>query len=110
MNLTIKPLESFKKDVKKLFKRYKNISNDLKRLEIELSNNPQSGIKLSSNCYKIRISNSSIPTGKRGGFRVVYYYIDKKGMIYLLSIYSKSDMENIEDGKILEILRDNDLD
>jgi len=109
MNLTIKALESFKKDVKKLFKKYKNIPNDLKKLQEELQSNPKAGIELGNNCYKIRVINSSIPKGKSAGFRVVYYFIDKYGVIYLMNIYSKSDLENISDEKILEILKDNGL-
>jgi hypothetical protein len=30
-------------------------------------------------------------TGKRGGARVIYHYVEKKGRVYLLDIYSKSD-------------------
>ena len=109
MKLIIKPLENFKKEAKKLAKKYKKISNDLKKLQEELLNNPKAGIDLGSNCYKIRIPNSSIPTGKSGGFRVIYYYIDQKGIIYLMCIYSKSDLENIEDNKILQLIEDNNL-
>ncbi|MEA2050733.1 MAG: type II toxin-antitoxin system RelE/ParE family toxin [Campylobacterota bacterium] len=108
MNLTIKPLESFKKSVKKLAKRYKNIAKDLYTLEEELTSNPACGTHIGSNCYKIRVANSSIPTGKSGGFRVIYYK-KIKNTIYLMDIYSKSDMENITDEKILEILRGNGL-
>ncbi len=109
MNLQIKVLENFAKEVKKLSKKYKNISEDLKTLQIELSQNPTCGISLGNNCYKLRVANSSVPTGKSGGFRVIYYYIDSNGIIYLMSIYSKSDLDNISDEKILEILRDNEL-
>lgn len=109
MNLTIKTLENFKKEVKKLAKKYKNIASDLKKLQEELLSNPKSGIDLGSNCYKIRLSNSSIVTGKSGGFRVIYYYLSPKGTIYLMSIYSKRDLENIEDSKIIELLKENDL-
>lgn len=109
MNLTIKPLESFKKEVKKLIKKYKNIPYDLKNLQEELLSNPKAGIDLGNNCYKIRLANSSIPVGKRSGFRVIYYYINKNGVIYLISIYSKNDMEIITDEKIIEILKDNGL-
>jgi len=73
MTLTIKPLESFTESIKKLAKKYKNIALDLKDLQKELQNNPEAGIKLGNHCYKIRVANSSIPTGKRSGFRVVYY-------------------------------------
>jgi len=109
MNLTIKPLESFKKSAKKLAKRYKNIAEDLCTLEEELTTNPDRGTYIGSNCYKIRVANSSIPTGKSGGFRVIYYK-KIKHTIYLMDIYSKSDMENITDEKILEILRGNGLE
>ena len=108
MNLTIKPLDSFTKSIKKLAKKYKNIALDLKDLQNELQNNPEAGIKLGKHCYKIRVANSSIPTGKRSGFRVVYYK-KIKNTIYLMEIYSKSEIENISDEKILEILKNNGL-
>ena len=108
MTLTIKPLENFTKSIKKLAKKYKNIAQDLKELQNELLNNPKAGIELGNYCYKIRLATSSVPTGKSGGFRVVYY---KKieDTLYLMEIYSKSDMENITDEKILEILKNNGL-
>ncbi len=109
MNLTIKPLESFKKDVKKLHKKYKNIPKDLKKLQEELLQNPKAGIQLGLHCYKIRLANSSIPTGKSSGFRVVYYFLDEFGVIYLMSMYSKSDLENISDEEVLHILKQNGL-
>lgn len=109
MNLNIKTLGSFEKDVKRLFKRYKQLPNDLKVLKEELSNNPKCGIELGNRCYKIRVANSSIPTGKSGGFRVIYYYIDLDDNLYLMSIYSKSELENIDDNIILNILKENGL-
>lgn len=58
--------------------------------------------------FKLRLVNSSIPTGKSGDFRVIYYKkIEDK--IYLLEIYSKTELENIDDSKIIEILKDNHL-
>ncbi|MDY0364539.1 MAG: hypothetical protein RBQ81_01610 [Arcobacteraceae bacterium] len=105
MNLEIKVLDSFSKQVKKLSKKYKKISYDLCTLTKVLRDNPKCGISLGDNCYKIRVANSSIPIGKSGGFRVIYYYVDQKGTIYLISIYSKSDLENLDDEKILEIIK-----
>ena len=105
MSYKIYALNQFKKDVKRLQKRYKYIKDDLKTLNKILQNNPKEGIRLFSNVYKIRVQNSSINKGKSGGFRVIYYYIDKQKNIYLLSIYSKSDLANISDKKILQILK-----
>jgi len=109
MSLKIISLTSFSKDVKKLYKKYRQIANDLKALKTELNKNPKTGVPLGSNCFKIRVPNSSIPTGKSGGFRVIYYFIDKEGTIYLMAMYSKSELETISDEKIIEILKENDL-
>jgi len=109
MNLTIVSLESFSKDVKRLYKKYKNISHDLKKLQEALYENPKSGIELGAGCYKIRIANSSASTGKSGGFRVLYYYVDSQENIYLMAMYSKSELENISDDRLVDILKKNGL-
>jgi len=109
MNLKIKTLSCFDKDVKRLFKKYKQLPNDLKVLNKELLENPKSGIELGSRCYKIRLANSSIPTGKSGGFRIIYYHIDTNENLYLMSMYSKNELENIDDKVILQILKENGL-
>jgi mRNA-degrading endonuclease RelE of RelBE toxin-antitoxin system len=100
MNFKIIPTPQFVKSVKKLSKKYKQIKNDLQDLQKELVDGTDSSIELGNGCYKLRLKNSSIPTGKRGGFRVIYYTKIKE-KIYLLEIYSKSDIENIDDKMII---------
>lgn len=109
MNCKIVALDSFVKEVKKLSKKYKLLSSDLKNLSQILQKNPKAGIKVQDNCYKIRVANSSIPTGKSGGFRVIYYYLDSNNNLYLMSIYAKTELANISDEKILQILKNNNL-
>ena len=110
MNLKIIRLGNFSKEAKKLYKKYKKLPNDLKVLSERLHSNPKAGVDLGANCYKIRLENSSIPTGKIGGFRIVYYYYDGESNLYLLSIFSKRDMENISDDRVLELLYKYGLD
>ena len=110
MNLKITKLETFAKEAKRLYKKYKKLPDDLKILVKELNDNPKAGIYLGANCYKIRLVNSSIPTGKSSGFRVIYYYYDGELDIYLLTIFSKRDMGSISDEKIMELLQKYDLD
>ena len=43
--------------------------------------------------------------GKRGGVRVLYYLQDRKGRIWLLTVYAKSATENIS-AKTLNLLRE----
>ena len=109
MNLTIIPTPEFKKSVKKLFKRYKLISKDLADLEKELQEDTHAGVDLGNGCFKIRLKNSSVPVSKSGGFRVIYF-LRTQEKIYLLEIYSKSDLDNIEDKRLVEILLANGLE
>ncbi|NWF67386.1 MAG: hypothetical protein HXX81_07980 [Campylobacterales bacterium] len=107
--LKIVPTPEFSKQVKKLAKSYKNIADDLEWLKAKLLQNPKSGIELGNSCFKIRVPNSSIPTGTSGGFRVITYYIDKSNIIRLLLIYSKTQKDNILDSEIKEIIEKNNL-
>jgi len=109
MSYKVVVLPEFANNLKKLAKKYKKIKNDFKGLIKELEDNPNAGIHLTNNCYKIRVSNSSIPTGKSGGFRVIYYYLDNNNNIFLMSIYSKTQQENISDSNLIEILEANGL-
>ena len=96
MNYKIETDEEFDRDVKILKKKFKLIKQDILELVDILKINPFSGIDLGSGLFKIRLKNSSIPTGKSGGFRVIYYVIiDEK--IILLKMYSKTEKENISD-------------
>jgi mRNA-degrading endonuclease RelE of RelBE toxin-antitoxin system len=109
MSLKIVSIKQFDKELKSLYKRYRQIAKDIQKLYEILQLDPKAGTSLAHNCYKLRLANSSVPTGKSGGFRVVYYYIDDKGIIYLLSIYSKSDVATISDDKLVAILRKHGL-
>lgn len=77
-------------------------------METLLSSGEYSSIDLGNDCYKMRLPNSSIPTGKSGGFRVIYYKKVEE-TIYLLTIYSKSDIESIDDEQLEKILKKNKL-
>lgn len=102
MNYSITAVDTFKKELKKLSKRYKSLKKDyLELLELLSTSNPKDiSIHLSSNCYKIRLKNSDNNKGKSGGYRVIYLLIEDDFEIILLSIYSKSDYENISDSEI----------
>ncbi|MDP2894749.1 MAG: hypothetical protein Q8N78_10340 [Sulfurimonas sp.] len=61
MNFKIDTIPRFEKDVKKLKKKFPKIKNDLVKFIDELSSNPELGINLGENIFKVRIPNSSIP-------------------------------------------------
>ena len=105
MSWNVLTIPEFDKNVKKLYKKYHHIKTDLQKLVEALIENPKSGTPLINSCYKIRVANSSVPTGKSGGFRVITYYVDSKNNIYLLTIYSKSETDTISDSNIIELLK-----
>lgn len=45
-------------------------------------------------------------SGKRGGVRVIYFNQDDQGVIYLLTIYSKSKKENTTDKELKQIRKE----
>lgn len=112
MNCSIVAVDTFKIELKKLSKKYKNLKSDYKRLlEILSRSNPKDiSIHLGKNCYKIRLQNSDNNKGKSSGYRIVYLYLENDLNIILLSIYSKSDLENISeqeiDSKIVEAINE----
>ena len=95
MLCNILTIPEFDKNVKQLSKKYKKIKTDLVQLVNDLQSNPELGTHLFNSCYKIRLANSSVPTGKSKGFRIITYYIDNLNNLYLLSMYSKSDKDTI---------------
>jgi len=104
MSYKIKASKNFEKELKKLAKKYKKIKKDYANLLQLLKENPTIGTPLGNNLYKIRIPNSSVPTGKRGGFRIITLVKIEKNRIVLLTIYSKADKEDISDEELKEIL------
>lgn len=96
-------IEDFKKDVKKLIKKYKHIEDDLNSFFEDLSQNDIAGKKLKgfdATLYKARMKSSDNNKGKSGGFRVIYEKQDDKLIIYLIEIYSKSQKNNTNKAEI----------
>ena len=60
-------------------------------LQQRLLENPRFGpcIRGSGGCRKIRVSSGG--KGRRGGARVIYYYHDPRGRIYLLMAFAKNE-------------------
>ncbi len=71
-----------------------------------LEKDPIQGVSLGNNCYKIRLSIASKGKGKSGGARVITNIVVDKKNVYLLTIYDKSEKDNITDIE-LSLLLDN---
>jgi mRNA-degrading endonuclease RelE of RelBE toxin-antitoxin system len=99
-------LPSFRKDLKKLNKRFHNIKSDITKLMNILKKNPTSGIFIKQDIYKIRLKNSDINSGKSGGYRVLYYYLNNDNKIIFFTIFSKTDTENISSDDLDNLIKE----
>lgn len=85
----------FKKEFKRLSKKFASLEQDMRDLIHELNTNPSLGKSLGNNVFKIRLGIKSKGKGKSGGARIISYYLTTKGELYLLSIYDKSEQQSI---------------
>ena len=101
----MKTLGEFKRDSKRLCKKYASLTGEIGELIEDLHTNPTKGTPIGRSCYKIRLSIKSKGKGKSGGARVITYYYIHGNTVYLLSIYDKAEQENISEEKIAELLQ-----
>jgi len=117
MKCNILATNSFSRVAKKLFKKYVSLKIELKELESQLIKNPRLGIKIHENIYKIRIAVKSKGKGKSGGLSVITFLTEIKNeqdldendqdiTVYLLTIYDKSNIENISEKELKNIIKE----
>ena len=97
----------FQQDLRKLAKRYRSIRQDLTPLIEQLQQGETPGDRISGNKYqviKVRLKNSNIQKGKSAGYRVIYY-LKTTTAITLVTIYSKSDLTDIPNKVVEEIIQ-----
>ncbi|HSF54780.1 MAG TPA: hypothetical protein VLA71_13580 [Algoriphagus sp.] len=104
MSFKLIPTSNFLKELKKLKKKYPSIESDLEVLGNQLFKNPHSGVEVYKNCFKIRFSIKSKGKGKSGGGRLITWVKVEKERIYLLSIFDKSEKENVTDQYLKALL------
>ncbi|MCE3227568.1 MAG: hypothetical protein K0S32_2119 [Bacteroidetes bacterium] len=105
MSFKIKTISVFEKQAKRLSKKYPSLKKDLLLLVNELSENPEMGTSLGSNCYKVRFAITSKGKGKSGGARIITNIAIMDQTVYLLSIYDKSEVTSITDKELKELLK-----
>ncbi len=119
MNYRTVFIDEFKRDAKKLSKKYASLKNELADLEQQLLENPKMGTLISENTYKIRLAVKSKGKGKRGDLRVITHIIEvlidileedetknteDETLIVLIAIYDKSEMGNISTKYLKDVI------
>ncbi|MDR4519691.1 MAG: type II toxin-antitoxin system RelE/ParE family toxin [Nitrosomonas sp.] len=81
-----------------IFEKYRDKylnDEDYSLFQAELMSNPKQGdvIQGTGGLRKIRVAGKG--KGKRGGSRIIYYFLDEKRRFYLLTIYSKNEVSDL---------------
>ncbi|HUN16245.1 MAG TPA: type II toxin-antitoxin system RelE/ParE family toxin [Saprospiraceae bacterium] len=106
MNYKIELSANFKKEAKRLTKKYPSLKSDLAELFTKLQENPTIGTPLGNDIYKIRLAISSKNKGKLGGARALSFVKVIQTTVLLFSIYSKGEIDNLSDKEIKELIKD----
>ncbi len=104
MKLEVVEKSLYKKVLKKLAKRYRNIEKDVDDFLNTITTKEDLGIELKSNIFKARIRNSDKHKGKSAGYRLISYLAVIDSKLYLLYIYDKSQIENLSEKEIDSII------
>ena len=109
MSFSVVPSDKFKKEAKRLTKKYPSLKTELASLAQILSANPETGTALGDGMYKIRLAikskSKSKGKGKSGGARVITYVMTEDGEVYLLTIYDKSEFDSVDDKTLEQVIK-----
>ena len=104
MSYSIRTIPEFDRRAKALAKKYPSLKRDLGELVNELLEDPRQGSALGKGCYKVRMSIASKGKGKSGGARVVTCVRVVGEVVWLLTVYDKSDQADITDKELSGLL------
>lgn len=110
MSYDVIPTHRFEKEIKRLVRKFPSLKNEFAQLILEISTNPETGIYISNNCYKIRLAISSKGKGKSGGARVITYLYIATETVYLLTIYDKGEKTDLKSNELKEMIESLELD
>jgi mRNA-degrading endonuclease RelE of RelBE toxin-antitoxin system len=105
MPFKVEATPEFLTEAKKLAKKYPSLKGDIAGLAEELSTKPIQGISLGKDAYKIRLAITSKGKGKSGGARVITCVKITATVVYLVSIYDKSEQTGISDKELKERIK-----
>jgi mRNA-degrading endonuclease RelE of RelBE toxin-antitoxin system len=104
MSYNVKTIPRFEKDLKHLSKKYPSLKVEYINLVHSLKQSPEQGTPIGNHCFKIRLAIASKGKGKSGGARVIAHLQVVNKNVFLLSIYDKSEQENISDTDLNNLL------
>lgn len=76
-------------------------------IQEDLLRNPQRGTVVPglAGVRKARVENPARGKGKRGGFRYMYYFLERDEEIYLMFLFDKGEQEDLNENQKAELRR-----
>ncbi len=100
MKYRLETIAPFKREAKRLLKKYPSLRAEIEELGAHLQENPFTGTPLKNGFYKIRLGIRSKGKGRRGGARIITCVKVIAETVYLVSIYDKSEQSDISDSTL----------
>ena len=69
--------------------------DEFRELQFVLLTNPKCGSVIQGTSGLKKIGFKAKGKGKRGGIRIIYYFLDQKERFYLLTLYSKGEITDL---------------
>lgn len=85
-------------------KKYPSLKQDLQELVNKLLEEPRQGSALGKGCYKVRMAIASKGKGKSGGARVITCVRVVGEVVWLLTVYDKSEQADIKDNELAALI------
>jgi len=106
--VSIRFSDEFEEELYKLSKRFRRIRSDIQSIADPLQQGDFVGARIAGISegyivFKVRVRNRDIQKGKSAGYRLIYQ-VKSPTCVVLLTIYSKSDREDISANEIRDIL------
>jgi mRNA-degrading endonuclease RelE of RelBE toxin-antitoxin system len=110
--INFEELDEYKKDLKRLLKKYRTLNSDLEDVRKDLEDEPGeqppfsfqiNGLGIKTCIIKIKkiASDSFKGRGRNSGFRLIYAYFQEIAKIVFVELYHKNDKENEDRERIL---------
>lgn len=99
--------QHFTQEFKRLKKRYRHVEDDLRPLLQQLRRGETPGDQVPGvgyPAYKVRVKNRDMASGKSGSYRAIYY-LYLKDDVFMITMYSKRERDNITAEEIRELIQ-----
>jgi hypothetical protein len=93
-------------ETKAFLKKAKKLLGDerIKALKLALAANPKAGDVIIGGAGLRKLRWTLEGRGKRGGARIIYFYVDERGLVSLLACYAKNEKEDLRKDELKDLV------